>query len=429
MLVDFWVQNYRSILEAMTLSAIATSPRRSSADRKPGRYKTDDEIGATYPVAGRDMALLPVLGIFGANASGKSNVLRALTEMLGWIGPYHRPSLEGSLQATPFRLDAASAVFSTGFGIRVARAGSIYEYSLWVLNGRIVHEDLHLTPPAPRRRSLLFSRTHDPSDSAPKWRWGSGFSGPHTQLHSLVRLTQPYLGVLVQQLELEVLEPLQSWLASQSLAVPGDESLHAGLSSWIAAQGEDEFEAMGEILRFADTGITRIELAAADQQEPDRPPLAERFRCYAVREVDGSPVRWPLEEESAGTRRLYGLAWRIFTAIRDGGLLVIDELDASLHPMLVRGIINLFQKHTTNPAGAQLIFSSHDATLHQDQLLRRDQTWFTQKRDDGSTDLYSLSEFKVRNDLDIERAYLDGRFGGVPVLGNLENALARGAVG
>lgn len=104
-------------------------------------------------------------------------------------------------------------------------------------------------------------------------------------------------------------------------------------------------------------------------------------------------------------------------------MLVIDELGSNIHPHITREIVRLFQSPTTNPEHAQLIFTSHDNTLQQRNLLRRDQIWFTQKKADGSTDLYPLSDFRPRNDLAIDKSYLDGRFGAVPVLPDTDELL------
>lgn len=105
--------------------------------------------------------------------------------------------------------------------------------------------------------------------------------------------------------------------------------------------------------------------------------------------------------------------------------MLIDELGSNIHPNITREIVRLFQNPETNPKRAQLIFTSHDNTLQARNLLRRDQIWFTQKRSDGSTDLYPLTDFHPRNDLAIDKAYLDGRFGAVPILPSEEDMLPR----
>lgn len=141
---------------------------------------------------------------------------------------------------------------------------------------------------------------------------------------------------------------------------------------------------------------------------------------------DGQTVSWPFEEESLGTQRLFSLAFRIVVDITIGGLIIVDELGTNIHPNIIRNIIKIFQNQKTNPENAQLIFTSHDNTLQRNNLLRRDQIWFTQKRPDQSTELYPLTDFHVRNDLAIDKAYLDGRFGAVPFLPSNEEMILQG---
>ncbi len=113
-------------------------------------------------------------------------------------------------------------------------------------------------------------------------------------------------------------------------------------------------------------------------------------------------------------------------ALGSGELTIVDELGTNLHPNIARSIIKMFQNPKINPKNAQLIFTSHDNTLQRNNLLRRDQIWFTQKRPDHSTELYPLTDFHVRNDLAIDKAYLDGRFGAVPFLPSDEEMILQG---
>jgi uncharacterized protein len=140
---------------------------------------------------------------------------------------------------------------------------------------------------------------------------------------------------------------------------------------------------------------------------------------YALHQTtEGKTVKWLFEEESLGTQRLMILALRMLSSMIShvGGLTIVDEISANIHPNISREIIKMFQNPQFNPNHAQLIFTSHDNTLQQRNLLRRDQIWFTEKSKDHSTILYPLTDFKVRNDLAIDKAYLDGRFGAVPIL-------------
>jgi hypothetical protein len=125
-----------------------------------------------------------------------------------------------------------------------------------------------------------------------------------------------------------------------------------------------------------------------------------------------------VDDESNGTQRLFALAWPIFSALEDGDLLVIDELDCSMHPLLTRKIVELFNSEEANKKGAQLLFVTHDSSIMDSNILRRDQIWLTEKRQDGSTDLYSLFDIKSpRKNEALEKNYLSGKYGAIPIFG------------
>lgn len=430
MLIDFTVENFRSIKEPVTLSAIASS--RGSRSRREAkttrRYKTDDEIAPAFPAGERGFALLPALGIFGANASGKSNVVKALGYLLRHLLPFPWEASGSSSTVVPFRLDEEYVGRPTTFELRVWLDGSIYTYNLSLDRVRIHLEQMERTPPPPARARLLFRRQWDEGSQSYTWKNGEDFSGPHLQLQSQIRHSQAYVGLLAQQLRVEVLDSFQNWTLNRWATSCQDAAVDVGLAAEMA-NGQPELQReMTRFIRSCDTAVDGFRILTRPDSE-DEPPW-QRFSFQVGHHGrDGHRMRWSLDEESTGTQRLFGLSFMIVDAIGQGSLLVVDELDSSLHPHLTRRIVRMFQNPETNPRGAQLVFTSHDTSLHDDQLLRRDQTWFTQKRDDGSTELYSLSDFPVRNDLAIERAYLDGRFGAVPVLPSEADMLSLAELG
>ena len=163
------------------------------------------------------------------------------------------------------------------------------------------------------------------------------------------------------------------------------------------------------LLKF-DTGLYDIEIRETKDAE-------NSYQIYALHKTEDTKIiSWKFEEESMGTQKLFDLACRVQLMFLLGSLVIADELGSNIHPNITREIVKLFQNPETNPNHTQLIFTSHDNTLQRNNLLRRDQVWFTQKRPDQSTELYPLSDFKVRNDLAIDKAYLDGRFGAVPFI-------------
>jgi AAA15 family ATPase/GTPase len=138
-----------------------------------------------------------------------------------------------------------------------------------------------------------------------------------------------------------------------------------------------------------------------------------KFKSITLLDID--------THESEGTKKLFALAGPILKILKEGKTLIIDELDARLHPLLTEAIIRLFNSNETNPNNAQLVFTTHDTNLLTNKLFRRDQIWFTEKNKVGATDLYSLAEFKgVRSDASYEKDYIAGKYGAIPFIGGLQ---------
>lgn len=412
MLIDFTVENYRSIKEPVTLSAVAQSRNigRSISGSSRRYVKPDIEIAPTFFVEGRDIELLPVIGIFGANASGKTNTLMALDQLLflmGYGNKYHDNLLE---RFTPFLLAEETSFAPTRFQLRVALAGNIYIYSLSINQSTILWERLQYLPDTPGRIRLLFERRWNEDQQESTWKNGGDFNWLWSGERKKLQKHQPFVSLLAD-LPHDLTRPLTEWLQFRWVGT--------GLKSGISLNSEDlddyrmavnflprSPQALSRVtwmLQHLNTGIANLEIKD------------DKTVTVLHRTKDGL-ASWPLAEESLGTQRLFRLASRIQYAFEVNILVLVDELGVNVHPNISEIIIRLFQSPVTNPKRVQLIFTSHDNTLLQGQLLRRDQIWFTQKRLDGSTELYPLTDFKPRNDLALDKAYLDGRFGAVPLL-------------
>jgi hypothetical protein len=205
---------------------------------------------------------------------------------------------------------------------------------------------------------------------------------------------------------------------------------------------------IGELLTLADIGVCGLEIvrekpdekmqarivriiaAALEQEKPAEMDSAlestgqpENVRVQLSHQASsGAHVSLPFDTESAGTRALFGLAGPVLHALENGMVLLVDEIDTSLHSVLVAQLIELFRDETLNPKQAQLIFSSHDTTylgglVSDPPLLDRDQIWFVQKANDGASAVYPLTDFKPRKMENLERGYLQGRYGAVPQRG------------
>jgi uncharacterized protein len=172
------------------------------------------------------------------------------------------------------------------------------------------------------------------------------------------------------------------------------------------------------MLRNADVGIEDVRAVRNETDEPNR---FSRVRFQLKHKSSHSDAWLPLEEESQGTQKLFHMALPVLQSLRDGAVLIIDELESSLHPSLAQEIVKLFNDPDKNPCNAQLIFTTHDTNLLGTTLgepvLRRDQVWLTEKDPEGATVLYPLTDYKPRKSENLERGYLQGRYGAIPFLG------------
>ncbi len=436
MLIDFTAENYRSIKEPVLLSAVAQAGRGEKPEKKaPGKgketfgrsyIKLDQEIAPSFPLTGRSFELLPALGIFGANASGKSNVFLALDTLLDLMASGNLDRRASSLAPLeniapfglsdiPLELQEATLASPTRFQLRVTLEGTIYTYFLSLNQQLILEERLEQMPPSAKRSRLLFSRSWDKDSDHYLWKSADNL-GVYRRVQATIKKHETFLGLLTTRFNVDLLQPLADWTNIRWFGLGHEGFNHAASVHQLTRMGPEWRERIVKIIRQFDTGLSDIEVAA-------KQPGASEQKLIAVHNLGATSVRWPFEEESTGTQRLFDLANKVLSCLDYGGLILEDELGSNIHPHISREIIRLFQSAKTNPKRAQLLFTSHDNTLQQRNLLRRDQIWFTEKRPDGSTDLYPLTDFKPRNDLAIDKSYLDGRFGAVPILPDTEDLL------
>lgn len=419
MLLRCEMTNHRSIEGPAEISMIAIDSDRASI-RSFDRL-TDD--------------VLTVAGIYGPNASGKSNVLDGIS----WVSEAVRHSLrswEDQIPRDPFRFGNAIDKPSL-FEISLEIEGVRYDYVLDINDSEVVFEALYSYPE--RRRRMLFERE---GVSTQARRGITGLGGardlltPTTLfLSAASRFAPNELSVVAR--EISNIRSLGMRRRSRPrLTLGGGRILPGGSTTRLFDDRADsnqprlfdpveelghfdERSAALSLLKFADLGIDDVEIVFDEGRRVARPQLVHR--------VDGQDHRFELDEESAGTRTWFGLIGPVLSALRMGHLLLFDEIDASLHPRLSARLLDLFHDPDTNPYGAQLVFTTHDTSLLNN--LNRDEVWLTEKGKDGATTLTALSDYggdKVRKSLNLERAYLQGRFGGVPVL---DQTIVREALG
>ncbi len=428
MLLDFTVENFRSIKGAETLSAVAASKSKGKPSNSESRrrVKSDDEIAQPFHIEGWDIDVLPVIAIFGANASGKSNVLKALNYLLKFIaeGNYDRGA-----ELIPFKLDRQSRESPSCFKLRIVIDGTIYIYSLVLNSNRIILEKLEYSLVSTKRDRLLYSRTWNSENQKFDWKNGSDFLGSHVQLEENLHEREPFT-IVFSKLEIAVIKSFARWVGGSFQAnfvantwsndIYNNKFINAiwSLSQTSRPEYSRLLESGKKLLFEFDTGLYDIQIKKSEDNKID---------ILALHKTEmGEILSWKFEEESTGTRNLLSLACNIQLMLEGNLPLIVDELGSNIHPNIIREVVKLFQNPKTNPNRAQLIFTSHDNTLQRNNLLRRDQIWFTQKRPHQSTELYPLSDFKVRNDLAIDKAYLDGRFGAVPFISDDDDLMPSG---
>ena len=417
MLIEFRAENFRSLCQEQALTFAAGSLGDAS-DPRP------------RAVEGHGEKLLPATVIYGANASGKSNVLAALAFMRrAVVDSYRRWNPEGGVPRTPFAWGGNRQKPST-FEATFLLKGTKYQYGFVVSDERVDEEWLSAWPK--NREQMWFAREQGSFD------FGEKLEGPNDEVKKVTRQNALFLSTAAQ-LGHEQLAPLYTWFRQvipinvrgrgfrmiSGLMFP-EAIFHAEdvqVNLFNADLEESSARRIRELLRTADIGIFDMKRIDVEFDGGSGPKMRQQRIMFKHKQQDEES--WlDLDEESDGTRTLLRMAPGIFESLETGGLLVVDELESSLHPLLGLAIVRLFNSPTTNPHNAQILFTTHDTNLLGntlgDPLLRRDQIWLTEKGEDGATRLYPLTDYKPRNSENLERGYLQGRYGAVPYLGNLK---------
>ena len=430
MLIQFSVQNYRSFREEQTLSLVAG--------------KDTTHPGSLINCGGK-FRLSKVASIYGANASGKSNLVKAMKAMERFVlNSATRMSLGDSIEfVSPFRLDGSTAQEPSQFEIKLLIEGDIFVYGFSATKEQ-VHDEWLSVQPQGRRKSKWLESSRDKASGAISW----AFRGPLKRDEGLLKEKTRDNGLVLSraaELNIEAVKPLYLWFRN-TFGILDLSERPTGLGQLTAERMNEDKEFQNRVIRLvreADFGIGSLSVKEEEfmQSIPDDAPKKFREILVALQNLTGdekltrfsittdhslndgeTPISFSLEEdESNGTQRFFALAGPILSALSDGDLLVIDEIDCSMHPLLTRKVIELFQSPEENRNGAQLVFTTHDSSVMDQTLLRRDQIWLTEKRANGATELFSLYDFgassRPRKDTAFEKNYLAGRYGAIPSFG------------
>ena len=398
MILEFCATNFLSIKDELKLSFVSTQLKESSA-----------EPNDLYELSDTGISLVRSAIIYGANASGKSNVLKAFAFYKRFITDSFKDSQAGEvIDVENFRLNATTIDEPTSLEATFTDGEYIYRYGFEVDSQKVQMEWLYRRACKKRAKEVeLFYREDGVTSVHPKSQLLQELVNK-----KMVRSNALLLSTAAQFNETTAVNILR-WLSdTQVLFCSEDEVLWQNAIKYL--DDEKLRERITAFARYADLGIENI--TKIDNR------IVSRHRQYddEGREVNNIAFSFN-RNESEGTIKYFSLAYPIIDALDNGKRVVIDELDSRLHPLLVKRIVALFNDARTNPKGAQLLFTAHDTYLLSAGLFRRDQVWFTQKDNFGATELYSLAEYKVRSTSPFERDYLLGKYGATPLIGDMES--------
>ena len=424
-LLSFTVENAHSYRDETEFSMLAT------------RF-ADDHIRRDLSLAGlkNPVGVLPLAGIFGPNASGKTTILRAMTDMRKAVRNSFRKGDDATgFRRIPFLLDSQHSRKPSAYGVDIVIEGVSWQYGFVVDNERVIEEYAYYYPKG--RRTVLFDRDKNTIKFGPALRPVSG------SLQNILRPNSLLLSAAGATAN-KILAPLYKWFRSNLRYIDSNsrEFRLFELSHTIGDNNSKERikERIMDLIQEADLGIADIQSVEPDSVILEQAKQMIRIISDEDSEIDidnillgkvqfthrgsGANVELDSSLESLGTVTWASLLQPVINALDMGQTLLIDEIDSSLHPLLVESLINLFQSKSHNPNCAQIIFNSHDSSIlsNRQYALTRDQVWFTSKEADGSTVLYPLYDFKPRNGEAFDKRYLQGRYGAIPNLGisNLE---------
>lgn len=419
MLIEFRVGNFLSFKDIVTLSMVA-SPDKDLMETN------------TIPVA-KKIKLIKSAAVYGANASGKTNLFTAMFFMKNFILKSSKESQ--SIEEIPvekFRLSTETENLPSTFEIIFMIDKIRYRYGFQIDNERVHSEWLFFIPSV--REATLFTRENNKFKIGTHFKEGKG-------LEEKTRPNALFLSV-ADQFNGEISKKILKWFNKFGIISGIKEDEYNFLT--ISKFDQKEYKNFStELLKVADLGIKEIKVKSTPITSGDLPDeFPERFKEIILSnrplKVQISTIHQKYDEnnnpaseetfdfsehESAGTQALFAFSAPIYDTLKNGGVLAIDEMTSKLHPVLIRAIIKFFHSYHEgkNQANAQLIFASHDTNILSNQFFRRDQIWFTQKDQYGATDLYSLEEYRIRKDASFNKDYIMGKYGAIPLIGDIES--------
>lgn len=419
MIIEYSVKNYRSIKELQTLSLVA-APIKS----KYPELDTNNLIHVSDK-----LSLLKTVGIYGANGSGKSNIIKSLISMLLFVRDSFKNDDLGVMLIDPFLLNKTNKEEPSFFQLTFICDTVKYRYGFELFKNEVLSEWLFGTP----EKNEVYYFTREGADinvNKKHFSEGLGLAEKTSKNNLFLNITKAFNGKLSKEIYDFFIHKI---------------SLNAGVNdigfrdrTLELLKYSDYKQKIINLLNEADFGINDINHHRIKKEDlPDNAPQ-DLLKDAAEGKIDILVSHRSLREnnhdldvtfsfddkESEGTKKLFNYSGIVIDALQKGRSLFIDEFDSRLHPLLTKRLVEMFNSSELNKEGAQLVFVTHDTNLLDNTLMRRDQIYFVEKKKNFETELYSLVDFKgVRNDASFEKDYIKGKYGAIPFLGNFENIL------
>lgn len=407
MLIQFNFKNYKSFRDDATLDFSA-----ADIPEFPNRVV---EVG--------EEKILTTAAIYGANASGKSNVCDAFHYMSSYVAKSFQYGGEDNAQqyrATPFLFDAQSAAAESSFEVYFTlgkdAVEDVYNYGFCVGNDGVSEEWLNCKVQGEKSSHQLIYRDVKRNELV--------LDGIHEAFHKNIEISldkQVLIVSLGAKLKINLCRIVRDWFLANEFADFGNPMMNFVMSQRMPDGFADDVTVQEKVIRYLSSFDKSIRAFHIEKVPHDEQRENERYTISASHKQIGSDevVEIPLSMESAGTLKMFALYPDMQEVLARGSVLVVDELNARLHPLLVRNFLLNFLDPKRNKNGAQLIFTTHDAWQLSNHLLRKDEIWFTEKDENGVTSLYSLADFvetSQDSEQDYSEDYLLGKYGAIPIL-------------
>jgi len=426
MLVEFSVGNYRSFHAPVTLSMQAAKLRSRNKRLDEHNVFQADRLG-----------LLRSAVIYGANASGKSNLIQAMAFMRHFVLQSSRESQAGEPTGVErFQLSTTARDKPACFQIIFCLNDRRYRYGFEIDEEQVRAEWLYHTG---QRETRLFIREGAQYDISSVFKAGRGLT-ERTRDNAL------FLSVAAQ-FNVRLAITLLEWFRQGFNIISGlDDTAYAEFTLRNFDTDKSFRQRVLAFVREADLGIVDIQVEKLPLADAPIPEEMQNLLARLTKEQGRSEAEilvnqlktthqvfdselnasgWETfdmkGQESQGTQKIFILSGPLLDTLDRGKVLIIDEMEARLHSSITRAVIQLFNSSQTNPRNAQLVFATHDTSLLSHRSFRRDQIWFTEKDQYGATDLYSLAELQVRNDASFDKDYIAGKYGAIPFVGGLRS--------